>query len=91
MSLTGSFQRQGEYLANICTNIKRLAFFFYIIIDIEDNVYSVKNSTLLFHQNVCKQTVPWSTLAQPERGLGVEKGDLKEARPTIVRKTQLAV
>ena len=57
----------------------------------KDNVYSVKNLTLLFYQYVCKQMVPWSTLVQPERDLGVEKGDLKEARPTIIRKTQLAV
>ena len=65
--------------------------FFYIIIAIKDNVYSAKNSTLLFHQNVAKEKAPQSTLGQPERGLGVEKGDLKEARSTVVRKTQLAI
>ena len=45
----------------------------------KDNVYSVKNLTLLFYQYVCKQMVPWSTLVQPERDLGVEKGETQLA------------
>lgn len=54
-------------------------------------MYSAKNSTLLFHQNVAKEKAPQSTLGQPERGLGVEEGDLKEGTSTIVRKAQLAI